>query len=511
METIDNAVGLEIRSVEIRSVDTDTREITGLAVPYNQTTNVGGYKERFEKGAFGDATDVKLFYGHSEPIGLVTKGEDTDEGYLVTARISKTARGDEVYTLMRDGVLNKFSVGFLAGEHRMEDDVVVRTKAVLKEVSVVAFPAYEGASVSEVREENSAVRSGSEHQNKEDIIEMSEIETNEVADLRDSVTDLERRFAMIGETNSNTAPLFRSGAELLKGLASNSQEARDFATTANDTAATNSWVTERLRMQAENRPTVNLFSKGALPATGNVIEYRVISGTAGTVGVQAAEGDALPYMEVTFDSATATVKTYGGYTSLSRQAIERSEAPILETTLEFMVRQYAKATEKAVRDALVAGTGYNTGVLAADTAAGWIDTVVDSVDLIDANSKGSSAEFILVSSNVYKRLAHMVDGQGRPLFNIAGQSVNSLGAANPVGGTLNIAGLSVVKNPALADNSAYIASSDALKVWESAGAPFRLQDEDIIHLTKDFSLYGYMAVGVTNPLSVVKLDVDLVA
>lgn len=504
METVDKAVGLEIRSVEVRSVDTDTRTITGLAVPYGQVTNIGGYSERFEKGAFGEANDVKLFYGHSEPIGLVTNGADTDEGYLIEARISETERGNEVYTLMKDGVLNRFSVGFLPVEHRMEKDVVVRTKAELKEVSVVAFPAYEGAKVSEVREVSE------ENNNEKEDIEMSNEIDTEVADLRESVTDLERRFAVISEARTeNKTPEFRMDAAFVKALAAGSQEARDFATTANDTAAPNVWVPERLRLQAENRPTVNLFSKGALPSEGTVIEYRRIKGTAGTVGVQVAEGDALPYMEVEFESATADVDTYGGYASLSRQAIERSSAPVLETTLDYMVRQYAKATEKAVRDVLVAGTGYNTGTLAADTAAGWIDLVVDSVDLIDANSKGSQAEFVLVSSDVYKRLAHMVDGQGRPLFAIAGQSVNSVGSANLVTGTLNIAGLPVVKNPALAANTTFIASSDAVKVWESAGAPFALTDEDIIHLTKDFSLYGYMAVGITNPLSVVKADVDL--
>jgi hypothetical protein len=40
--------------------------------------------------------------------------------------------------------------------------------------------------------------------------------------------------------------------------------------------------------------------------------------------------------------------------------------------------------------------------------------------------------------------------------------------------------------------------------WENAGAPLRLEDENIINLSKDFSLYGYMAVGVTNALGLVK-------
>src|SRR5690606_33825622 len=136
-----------------RDFDTEKRTVKGLAVPYKQTTNVGGYKERFEPGAFSDPTDVKLFYGHSEPIGKVTAGRDTEDGYEIEAVISKTARGDEVYTLLRDGVLNRFSVGFLPIEHRMDEDVVVRTKADLKEVSIVAFPAYEGAQISEVRNE----------------------------------------------------------------------------------------------------------------------------------------------------------------------------------------------------------------------------------------------------------------------------------------------------------------------------------------------------------------------
>lgn len=501
---------LEIRSMEVRELDEDKREITGLAVPYNQVTNIGGYKERFDKGAFGKAEDVKLCYGHSDPIGKVIAGRDTDAGYEITASISRTPRGDEVYTLLRDGVLNKFSVGFLPGEHRQEGDVVVRTKATLKEVSVVAFPAYEGANVSEVREEDSAVRSDSEIKNKEDI-SMSN-ETNEVADLRDSVTDLERRMAVLADSgvqNSNT-PQYRSGAEFVKALAAGSQEARDFATLADaDGDARPSWVNERLRLPVQNRQFVNLFNKGALPASGNTIEYPVVTGTSGTVGRQAAEGDALPYMEVALGTKTAPVNTYGGYISLSRQAIERSDMAYLETSLEHMVRQYAKATEKAVRDAFVAGTGYNTGAIAADASASdWLELVVDSVDLIDdVNGGNTAAEFMLVSSDVYKSLATQVDSTGRPLFSIAGQSVNSFGSTNVLAGSLNVAGLPVVKSTSLADGSVYIANSEAVKVFESAGAPYRLQDEDIIRLTKDFSLYGYMAVAITNPLAVVRVTV----
>lgn len=499
-------MNLEIRSMEVRAVDEETRTITGIAVPYDSVTNVGGYKERFERGAFGDAKNVKLFYGHSEPIGLVTKGEDTDEGYVISARISNTPRGDEVYTLLKDGVLSQFSVGFIPVEHRNEKDVVVRTKATLKEVSVVAFPAYEGATISEVRT--------SENNKKEDITIMSEninyAPESEVADLRESVTDLERRFAMIGEQKSeDAAPQYRSGGEFLKALASGSREARDFATSVDADNIRPTWVNEALRRKVENRPTINLFSRGALPATGNSIEYPYVKTDTGTVGEQVNEGDALNYLEVALDTATVPVKTYGGYISLSRQAIERSDLAFLETSLGHMVNQYAKATEGAVRTALAGATGFNTATLGADTAVGWIDLVVDAAAEIEENGLGN-AEFALVSLDVFKRIAHMVDGAGRPLFNVAGQSVNALGDSNLVVPRASIGGLPVVVNPALAANTMWVADSDAVKTWESAGAPFRLQDENIINLTKDFSLYGYMAVGVVNAKNLVKCDVDLV-
>lgn len=507
METIDRAIGLEIRSVEVRSVDADTRTITGLAVPYNVDTEVSGYKERFEKGAFGKAEDVKLFYGHSEPIGLVTEGRDTDEGYEITARISETERGNEVYTLLKDKVLDRFSVGFLPVEHRMDKDVLVRTKATLKEVSVVAFPAYEGAKVSEVR--NDSQGNKTKEINNENMNEITYAPESEVADLRGSVEDLERRLAVVidGGNKGGSAPQFRTAGEWLKALASGSQEARDFGTSVEADTVRPAWVNDRLRLVVENRPTINAFSKGALPASGNTIEYPYVKTVSGTVGVQANEGDALPYMEVALDTATAQVKTYGGYSSLSRQAIERSDLAYLETVLEYQARQYAKATEKAVRDALVASSGTGTGTLATDDAAGWLNAVVEAADDID--TAGFGAGFALASSDVWLRLATMVDGNDRPLFSIAGQSVNSLGTANLFNGALNVGGLAVVKNPALAANTFYVCSADAIKVFESPGAPFRLQDEDIIHLTKDFSLYGYMAVAVPNPTGIVKVDVDL--
>lgn len=503
---------LQIREMTVRSVNEDKREVVGMAVPYGVKTNVGGYEEMFDRGAFGDAVDVKLFYGHAEPIGLVTKGEDTEDGYVITASISKTARGDEVYTLLRDGVLNKFSVGFLPVEDRIDDnDVVVRTKADLKEVSVVAFPAYAGANVSEVRNEKDSDDTVTENTNDKKVqIMENTIEVADVADLRATVADMERRMAVMADADAAvSAPQYRSGGEFLKALHANSQEARAFATQADSTVHASSWIGGAMKFLDENRNMVNFFTKAPLPSSGNVIEFAAMPAGTGTVDKQAVEGDLLPYMEVALDTATANVYTYGGYSSLSRQAIDRSDVSYLEMVLRYQTLQYAKATNKVVRDTLVANATAG-GVLAADTPTAWIELVNATSDAI-SNATGLGVDVVMVSGDVFARLAKMVDTTGRPVFVVNGDGQNTWGNVNLKGRTANIAGLQVIVDPALAANSAYAVNSNAITVFESAGAPFRLQDEDILRLTKDFSLYGYMAVGVTAAPAAVSLDVDLVA
>jgi HK97 family phage prohead protease len=509
---------LEVRSFEVRAVNEDKREVTGIAVPYNETANIGGYTERFERGAVSDVSTTKLFSQHKDLIGKVVRGEDTEDGYVITAVISDTAHGRDAWTFVRDGVLDKFSVGFLPVEHRMDGDTVVRTKVNLKEVSLVPFPAYEGASLTQIREASTATKA--DHNTKENIetIMESNVTAPEVAELREAVGDLEREVRSFkAKSNEVTAVENRNAGELLKAIASGDDTAKRAFTgaTSTDAGVGSASVGSLIRIVEEGRPTVNLFNRSALPASGNTIEYATLASATGTVGRQVAEGDDLPYMEVVIGSANAPVHTYGGYSSLSRQAIERSDVSYLETVLRFQAQQYAKATETAVRTALVGAAGVQTYALgAAHTAADaadWLDLVIDASGLVEDNSRGASAEFVLVSRDVFKSIARVSDTTGRPVFAVNGDGSNTIGSVNVRGAAASIAGLPVVVGKGLAAGTALVASREALTTFENAGAPVRLQDENIINLTKDFSLYGYLAVAVTNPLAIVSVDTDGVA
>jgi HK97 family phage prohead protease len=509
---------MEIReySFEVR-LQEETRTVTGVAVPYGQTIEVNGYHERVQRGAFDTSIQVPLLFGHdhrSIPIGKVIILRDTETGLEIEAKLNNTTQAEDVYRALQSGDLNSFSIGFIPINSRNDDDVVVREKVDLKEVSVVTFPAYSQANVVSVREAESTEKEN----NKKQIMENTNDYSAEIGEVRDTVADLSRKIELMGEQNDNgSVAQYRSAGEWLKALSTNEQGARDLATrdfgTMADADVTRpAWVNAQLKLVEKQRVVKNLFDSAPLPASGNTIEYPRVKSQTGTVGKQSAEGAALPYLEVALESATANVETYGGYSSLSRQSIERSDVAYLETVLRFQTIAYANATEKAVQDALVGASGVNTIELggatgSAKTGVQYLEAVIDAKAAIDTNSTlGLSADFILISADVHKKLALTVDTAGRPLFETNGDGMNTFGSL-PLNGKLlgTIDGTPVVVGKNLAAGTIVVASASALISYESAGAPFRLQDENIINLTKDFSLYGYMAIAIPDPKGITKI------
>lgn len=158
-----------VADIEIRS-DGTGRTVHGILVPYNTPARVsdGGpaYEEMFAPGAFqrdiearnGDYRGVKFLYqhNHDEPLGRAVELREDAAGLFGAFRVAKTAKGDEVLELLREGVLDSFSIGFrpidpAPGDPIKMGEPVVRTKAGLRETSVVTFPAYAGALVAGVR------------------------------------------------------------------------------------------------------------------------------------------------------------------------------------------------------------------------------------------------------------------------------------------------------------------------------------------------------------------------
>jgi len=497
-------------------VDTDSRTITGIAVPYNQEIAIGNNTfERFAPGAIKSVENVKLLYGHDDvPIGKVLEGQDTPDGFEIKAYISETPKGDEILTLLRDDVLNRFSVGFIPVENERDGQTVVRTLVELKEVSVVPFPAYEGAKINEVREEIEEVEEVVETQNEQEkeTTPMSELDLD-VRTVADEVAEL-RRVVEAGMTEATPSVIgaeFRSQGEFVKALAAGDSSAKELATraasTSADTVALPGWLGYIDNLVANNRPSVSAFSRGALPTAGLTVEYAQVSANTLAVGVQDPENEALAFGNLSIDTTSANVITYGGYTSMSRQTIERSTVNYLDTAFRALTIQYAKATNAALVADLAALT-WTSQTFDADggTAASLAEGIANGAAYIYEKT-GLRPEFILADPDAYVTIVKTAASDGRPVLRTDGDGVNNIGSANIPGLSGSVFGLPVIVDPALASGTVYMANSQAVQTLESAGSPVRLSSGDVTTLTDDVSVYGYMAIIKPFLDAIVKLDV----
>lgn len=503
---------IETRSFEARA-DLEERTIVGLAVPYGQSADIGGmYQERFAPGAIASVEDVKLFYGHEEPIGKVVEGRDTEAGFEIVAKVSDTVRGNEVLTLMRDGVLNKFSVGFIPEESEKDGSTITRTKVSLKEVSVVPFPAFAGANITEVREEQTAP--DADLTNEQETRTMSENMELEVRSVMDEVAEL-RRVVEAGQTSSAPAVVgaeIRSQGEFAKALLKGDESAVALARAASDssdTVALPGFVGFINNLIDQNRPMVSAFSRAALPSAGLTVEYAQVTANTLAVGVQDPEGEALSFGNLTIASTSANVKTYGGYTSFTKQTIERSSVDYLNTVFQALTIAYANATNAALKTH-VEGLSYTGKVFDASalTAEAVTTAIANGAVYIKENT-GLSPEFIIASPEAYVKLITVVDGADRPLVLQNGAGINNIGAANAPALTGSLLGLPIIVDTQMTANKVYMANSRAIQTFESAGAPVRLTDSEITTLTDSVSVYGYMAI--TTPFAGAIVELDVVA
>ena len=491
---------------DVRSSDPVEGIVTGLAVPYGQTITHGGFQERFERGAIEDVSDTKLLYNHDEVIGKVLRGTETDEGFLIEAKISNTTRGNEVKTLLSDGVIDKFSVGFQPIEDREEDGVTVRTKVRLRETSLVPFPAYSEASVLSVREE--------EPNTLKEVITMEE-NTNEVAEVRSEIEGLWREVATLAEQTvaTDTRPHFRSYGEFVKAVVEGDEQARAYAgavvsQTGPDSIGRDAWENEALLLVDHGRPSLNAFRRASLPSAGLNVDFPSVK--ANTIGadVQSAQGETLTFGKLSLETKTTPVLTIGGWTDMSRQVIERSSVEYVDAAFRAMAIAYGKETNAQFITALEAGTYTTVTATEGDTES--IAGAVADASIAIYGDAGGRPQFMLVSSDVWKSLVTLYGADGRPILGqgsgrFENYPTNVVGQSSLPNMTANLFGLTVVVDPALPAGTCYIANGEAMVTWENGG-PTRLADEDITNLTQQFSVYGYMAVGLIYPEMIVAVD-----
>lgn len=515
MTTIEKHLsGLQQRAFQARAAITDGRTITAIGVPYNARAEIWpGYFEEFAPGSVDD-TDAILRYGHREPIGKITASTELEAGRQIEGVISATARGDEVATLLQDGVLTRMSIGFYPDKYTVteteEGQIIRHTKVKAVEYSVVEFPAFTDAKISEVREQPEPHKEG----------------TNPMPTATETrLDDIERSLKLLS-TSPPTAPVAdtRSIGEVVRAVAARDEStitdvnrfmsrAYSGGTIADDGTLTPIWIKDLTRIIDNANPIARLFAKGPLPAEGMVLEYTQLLLNTIKVGKQEKEGDALPTGKVALTKQEgAKIETYGGATSLSFQEILRSRANMVSLSMKAMAVAAAKesATEfhEFYEAEVVKQTDHAITISKSLATIGWPDLLAMVLDASKAyQDLGLSLTGTIVDRATFLALGSMTGADDRPLMNVTGTGVNTVGRIDARNLKGDLSGLSFVPDfdSTLASQgiSGAFYHDEALRQYTSGIG--HLQDENILNLTRDMAVYYFAANAAEIPAGLIPL------
>ena len=202
--------------------------------------NVDSYGDVIKAGAFApflaseDAKRTKLCWQHNfdDVIGVIEEMKEDERGLLFRARISNTALGKDAATLLEDGALNEFSIGYAvkAAEYPAEDSAdrksgVTRilTDVYLYEISVVSRAANPMATVTNTERKGDEINNQN-NDNEMELKEQLDALQAEIQALREEKAALEQTLngktdqAAIDEVKASIANLDESIAKMYAAM-----------------------------------------------------------------------------------------------------------------------------------------------------------------------------------------------------------------------------------------------------------------------------------------------------
>ena len=488
--------------------ETDAPGVTGIAVPWETEVELWpGLRESFARDAIVEDDGI-LFYRHSEPIGLYT-GTSTDAGYLIDGTISDTAQGRDAATLARDGVISRLSVGFEPLEHleRTEDNgtiVITHTRVRLREVSLVPHPAYPDAAITATRNQQEGVPSMT-------TTDTAAPTRAEIDGLRAEIADLTRDLATRGEQRTVSNDTRTAGQLLRAALVDKDSRAIETLEraytggTSDDDFGRPTWAADLTRIVEEADPLAGVFSTGTLPETGMTLEFGRLLDNTVTVSKQAAEGDPLPLGNVSVETDSVPVDTYGGASQMSVQEIKRSQAPLVDMHLRAQAIAAGKqraATVLAAANALITANASIALEVDGPGWAPWVPAMVDAVEHFQTLGLGLNG--LILPKAEWIALAQLTDGNGRPLLQTNGPSSNvGQFSVTQLDGSLLTVPTRLV--PGLTAPAFF--NKAALRHYTSPLARVT-NDMNALDLTQAFGVYQFGAVADEIPAALVPVTIE---
>jgi len=144
------AYGAPQRITEVKAAD-DGWEVAGYASTWDRDLGDDVVHPGAFKASLASGQKVRFLYAHdaAQPLGRPLELREDATGLFGRFRISRTRLGQDVHTLLSDGALDSFSIGFIPRDFDRDEKAGTRNlKAVeLLECSLVSLPMQPRATV----------------------------------------------------------------------------------------------------------------------------------------------------------------------------------------------------------------------------------------------------------------------------------------------------------------------------------------------------------------------------
>ena len=478
--------------LKITAADSNARTISGRIVTFDEVALTSAGRTIFRAGSV-PMTPVKLNLEHdmTRPIGRTLSMDEVYEkdklvGINATFKIANTTSGNDALEEAMAGLRDGFSVGVAVDDYETEDGAMIIIASELIEVSLVTEPAVRSARVADVAA--SEDKEDSEAEDASDVptnpTEGEQVEDTTVQDAPAAQETVEASLKI----EASSRPAFYAKPRLdprpIKYLentvraALGDEDARLYVAAAADTTDNAGLVPTRQLTTVINgltntfRPSIEAISSGVLPDAGMSFELPKI--TVVPTVADTAEGNAPSETDQNAAFVTATVKKYAGQQTFSVELLDRTSPAFFEELMRTLAGAYAKATNAAVNNAIIAGaTLDSTTVATYPTAAELLGIVARGAASVYGNTQ-KFASSMIVSSGQWSNIMTLNDN-GRPIYN-ASQPQNAGGVVTPSSLRGNVAGLDLYvdyNNGGDGDGTILIVDRDAYQWFESPSFQLR--------------------------------------